>query len=255
MDIIYLYSLVDSFRKREEFLSIKNTSQLASLLNIEVRTLMKYALLSYLRKKKDQGIQKEFDKFCNNAKSLKNKSNEDTFFKDVIYKYLKIYIDAVYRYERPKNICDSKSKSYWAYSEMPKINRGNGLLIALKIQDFNSSITLLEIQKSFMRDPFLMSEGTASAMALLLTYENKKITMQTSNIVMLSTDRNLSAIAEKHGYKYSRKLDRIAFSGNHYPDTLFFNSISRAFENIGLYYWEHQVESFNISNCIKNLES
>ena len=88
------------------------------------------------------------------------------------------------------------------------------------------------VRKLFLGPLFHFDPNLASALALLCTYRHSlptgsPLSPVISNFVCLGMDADLTLLARKHGYAYTRYADDLTFSGERPPEAGFFESVTR----------------------------
>lgn len=92
-------------------------------------------------------------------------------------------------------------------------------ILTLDLKDFFPSIPAYRIKKLFESDYFRFNDEVATALALLVTYENKlpigvPCSPVLSNFICLPLDQMLKKYCDEHSLSYSRYADDLTFSSN-----------------------------------------
>ena len=109
---------------------------------------------------------------------------------------------------------------------------GKKVVISMDLFRFFPSVKAPMVWKLFLGPPFHFDPNLASALALLCTYRHSlptgsPLSPVISNFVCLGMDADLTLLARKHGYAYTRYADDLTFSGERPPEAGFFESVAR----------------------------
>jgi len=97
---------------------------------------------------------------------------------------------------------------------------GKEWVLNVDLKDFFHSINLEQLRKLFRAAPFNYTKKAAQYLALLTTFRGR-LPMGTptspilSNLICIPLDHELSGLAQKYGWRYTRYADDMTFSGNH----------------------------------------
>ncbi len=98
-----------------------------------------------------------------------------------------------------------------------KVHAGQPLVFCLDVQDFYPSVKADRVKAVFMALGF---EGEALQFLVHITTVDGRLPQGTStspglaNLTAISMDRRITALAAKHGFKYTRFVDDLTISGN-----------------------------------------
>lgn len=137
---------------------------------------------------------------------------------------LNFYLQQYYHWIRPNGIYGfvinpNKKEKICNIVENAKVHTNQKYVLNLDLKDFFPSIKAYRVKELFLSEYFKFSDGVATALALLTTYEGKlpigaPTSPVLSNFICLELDADLITYCNKNQINFSRYADDLTFSSN-----------------------------------------
>ena len=223
----------DMLHKNKAFCSLVNTSELASLLDLDKRKLLltarkpKYQVYKIPKR---SGGQREIENPDKHLKNIQNRLNQ--------------YLQSVYFFEKSPAAYGFVMNEKGATSDRRDVlwnarkHLAKDYLLNVDLKDFFHYITQTDVRRIFLSKPFRFNPKLCTTIGQLTTYKGR-LPMGTptspvlSNFACLDLDNELLKLARYYNWVFTRYADDMTFSSRFPIDKLHIEAITKAIESAG----------------------